>query len=123
MRARPIARAMRPKLRRRARSSTMRATAPADIGGCRNPPDRHAAASAQDLPVGDGRHRAFVVDVGRVFRQLVPVDGRARRTAVDGLGVRHLVEEAVAAPPRDLELLLGLAADSRTTVVSGSTWW
>ena len=66
----------------------------------------------------DGRHRALVVvDVGSVLRQLVPVDGRARRTTVDALGGRHLVEEAVAAPPRDLELLLGahgrLADDRR----------
>ena len=39
-------------------------------------PDRHAAAPAQDPPVGEGRHRALVVvDVGRVLRHLVPVDG------------------------------------------------
>ena len=57
MRAQPIARAIRPKPRPWARSSTMRATASADIGGRRNP----RLTVTQDLAVGDGRHRALVV--------------------------------------------------------------
>ena len=62
----------------------MRATGLGRHQRAREPgPGRHAGAPAQDVPVGEGRHRTLVVvDIVSVLRQLVPVDGRAPRTAI-----------------------------------------
>ena len=50
------------------------------------------ARPAQDLPVREGRHRGSPSASRACFASSCPSTAARERTAVDGLGVRHLVE-------------------------------